>query len=66
MNSHDVVNLFNVPNKKALEVTRKKIVEDKTLSKLTSLDTNDVMSLLEFTIATTYFHFDGQFYQQVQ
>ena len=64
MNSHDVVSLFtNVPIKKALEVIRKKH-EDKTLSDSTNLDTNDMMSLLEFVLSTTYFQFDGQYYQQ--
>ena len=66
MNAHDVVSLFtNVPITKALEVTRKKIEEDKTLSDSTKLDANDVMSLLEFVMSTTYFQFDGQYYQQI-
>ena len=66
MNSHDVVSLFtNVPIKKSLEVIRKKLEEDKTLSDHTNLDVNDMMNLLEFMMSTMYFQFDGQYCQQV-
>ena len=51
--------LYNVPIKQALEVIRKTLEEDKTLSDSTNLDANDVM------MSTTYFEFDGQYYQQV-
>ena len=66
MNSHDVVNLFtNVPIKKVLEVSRKKLEEDRTLSERTNLTTDIRMRLLEFVMSTMYFQFDGQYYQQV-
>ena len=65
-NSHDVVSLFtNVPIKKALEVTRKNLEGDTTLSDKTNLDVNDMMSLLEFVMSTTYFQFDHPYYKHV-
>ena len=30
-----------------------------------NLGANDVMSLLDYVMSTTYFQFDGQYYQQV-
>ena len=60
MNSHDVVRLFtNVPIKKAMEVIRTKLEEDKKLSDQTNLDADDMMSLLEFMTSTMYFRFNG-------
>ena len=65
-NSLDVVRLFtNAPIEKALEVIRKKLEEDKTLSDRTNLNANDMMSLLEFIMSTMCFQFDGQYYHQV-
>ena len=61
MNSHDVVSLFaNVPIKKAMEVIKKKLEEEKNLSNQTNLDTYDLISLVEFLMSSTYF----QYYQQ--
>ena len=66
MNSHDAVSLFtNVPIQKAMEVIRTKLEEDKKLSDITNLNANEMMSLLEFVMSTTYFQFDSQYYQQV-
>ena len=31
----------------------------------TNLRTDDIMSLLDFVLSTTYFQFDGSYYQQV-
>ena len=65
-NSHDVVSLFNnVHIKKAMEVIRKKIEEDKKLSGQTNLDAYNAMGLLEFVMSTMYFQLHGQYYQQV-
>ena len=59
MNSHDVVSLFtNVPINKAMVVIRNRL-GDKTLINRMNLTPDDVMSLLEFVMSTTYFHFDG-------
>ena len=66
MNSHDVVSQFtNAPIIKSLEVIRKKLEKDKTLSDHTNFDANHVTSLLEFVMSTMYFQFDSQYYQQV-
>ena len=66
MNSHNVVSLFmNVPLTQAMSVIRKRLESDNTLCERTNLLTDDIMSLLEFVLSTTYFQFDGCFYQQV-
>ena len=38
---------------------------DKTLKSRMNLTLNDIISLLEFIMSTTYFQFDGKFYQHV-
>jgi hypothetical protein len=66
MNSHDVVSLFtNVPLKDAMDVIRKRLLADTTLFQRTNLLVDDIMTLLDFVLATTYFQFDGEIYQQV-
>ena len=56
MNSHDVVSLFtNVPLNQAMSVIRKRLESDNTLCECTNLLTDDVMSLLELVLCTTYF-----------
>ena len=63
-NSDDVVSLFmNVPIQVAMDVIRKRLLKDKTLKKHTDLSTDDIMSLLEFVMPTTYFQFEGVLYQ---
>ena len=42
-----------------------KLEGGKTLKNRTNLTQDDVMSLLEFVMLTTYFQFDGELYQQV-
>ena len=46
-------------------VIRKRFESDNTLRERTNLLTEDIMSLLEFVLSTTYFQFDGSFYQHV-
>ena len=66
MNSHSVVSLFtNVPINKEMVVIWKRLEGDKTLKNRMNFTPDDVMSLLEFVMSTTYFQFDGEFYQQV-
>ena len=56
MNSHDVVSLFtNAPTEKALEVIRKKLVEDKTLIERTHLNVNVHDDPSAFFMSTTYY-----------
>ena len=64
MNSHDVVSLFtNISLNQAMPVIRKRLGSDNTLHEHTNLLTEDIMSLLEFVLSTTYFQFDSTFYQ---
>ena len=64
MNSHDMVSLFtNVPLDQVMSVIRKRLESDNTLCERTNLLTDDIMSLLEFMLSTTYFQFDC--FQQV-
>ena len=56
MNSHDVVSPFtNVPIKKVMAVIRKQLEHYKALISRMNLTQNDIMSLLEFIMLTTYF-----------
>ena len=64
-NSHDVVSLFtNVPIPQAMSIVRQRLEGDGTLKSRTLLSVEDIMSLLEFILTTTYFVFRGQIYQQ--
>ncbi|XP_072041252.1 uncharacterized protein [Amphiura filiformis] len=64
-NSHDVVSLFtNTPIKEALGIIKQRLIEDKDLKKLTKLEVDDIIELLEFILTTTYFEFRGTIYRQ--
>ena len=64
-NSHDVVSLFtNVPIPQALDVVRQYLTNDTTFKTRTLLTVDDVMTLLEFVLTSTYFSFRVQIYQQ--
>ncbi|XP_072030152.1 uncharacterized protein, partial [Amphiura filiformis] len=64
-NSHDVVSLFtNTPIKEALDVIKKRLVEDKYLKLRTKLEVDDIIELLEFILTTTYFEFRGDIFRQ--
>ena len=63
--SFDVVSLFtNTPIEQALEVTARRLEKDSTLKKRTNLTVPDIMKLLQFTVTTTYFVFQGQLFVQ--
>ena len=42
-----------------MEVIRQKLEEDKKMYDQTNIDAGEVLSILEFMMSTTYFHFDG-------
>ena len=63
VNSNDVVSLYQCSCQEG-DGSHQEELEDKTLSDQTN-DAEDVMSILEFVMSTTYFQFDGQYYQQV-
>ena len=67
MVSYDVKALFtSVPTKKACIIIRQRLEEDLELNQRTSLSIDDIISLLEFCITSTYFSFEGKFYEQVE
>ena len=67
MVSYDVKALFtSVPTNKACIIIRQRLEEDSELNQRTSLSIDDIISLLEFCITSTYFSFQGKFYDQVE
>ena len=67
MVSYDVKALFtSVPTNKACIIIRQRLEEDLEVNQKTSLSIDDIISLLEFCITSTYFSFQGKFYEQVE
>ena len=63
--SFDVSSLFtNVPIQEAVQVIKKKLKEDQSLPSHTSLTRERITELLEICLITTYFRFQGWFYEQ--
>ena len=66
MLSFDVVSLFTVISAdKACVYIRKKLDEDTTLHSRTKLTTDEIISLLEFTLSNNYFMFNDSVYKQI-
>ena len=66
MVSFDVVSLFTaIPVDKACVYIRKKLDEDTTLHSRTKLTTDEIISLLEFTLSNNYFMFNDSVYKQI-
>ena len=64
--SYDVSALFtSIPVDLAIRVIRKKLELDPSWKEVTQLNIDQVMTLLEFCLTTTYFVFNGVFYRQV-
>ena len=67
MVSYDVKALFtSVPTTKACSIIKQRLEEDPELNQRTSLSIGNIISLLEFYITSTYFSFQGKFYEQVE
>ena len=67
MVSYDVKALFtSVPTTKACSIIKQRLEEDPELNQRTSLSIGNIISLLEFCITSTYFSFEGKFYEQVE
>ena len=67
MMSYDVKALFtSVPTTKATLIIKQLLEQDQELQQRTSLSIENILSLLEFCITSTYFSFQGKFYEQVE
>ena len=67
MVSYDVKALFtSVPTTKACIIIKQRLEEDPELNQRTSLSIDNIISLLEFCITSTYLSFQGKFYEQVE
>ena len=65
--SYDVTSLFtSVPINPALDIIKQRLAEDEDLHKRTSMNTQQIISLLEFCLNSTSFMFQGQYYQQME
>ena len=65
MVSFDVKALFtSVPIKPAINTIKKLLEEDPELHKRTSLSVKNITSLLEFCLTSTYFIFQGRYFEQ--
>jgi len=66
MVSFDVVSLFTaIPVEKACEYIRKKLNEDTTLHLRTSLTSDEIISLLDFTLSNNYLVYNDSIYKQI-
>ena len=66
LRSYDVLALFtSVPVDKALEIIRRRVTEDVTLSNRTPLSPDDIIAVLEKCLKGTYFLYKGEYYLQI-
>ena len=66
MVSFDVESLFTaIPVNKACDYIRNKLNNDSTLQSRISLTTDDIISLLDFTLSNNYFVYNNCIYKQV-
>ena len=67
MSSYDVKALCtSVAVDPALNIIHSKLQQDTTLHSRTPLSTHNIMSLIEFCLKSTFFSFQGKYYEQVQ
>ena len=67
MMSYDVKALFtSVPITKAITIIKQLLEQDQELQQRTSLSIENILSLLEFCITSTYFSFQGKFFEQLE
>ena len=65
MVSYDVEALFtSVPVKPAIAIIQKKLEAHKDLHHRTTTSPKQITSLLEFCLTSTYFTYEGKFYEQ--
>ena len=64
--SYDVSALFtSVPIEAATKIIQRKLEQDQQLYLRTTMKVEHITSLLEFCLKTTYFQFQGSFYEQI-
>ena len=67
MMSFDVESLFtSVPIEPSIEIIKKLLEDDKCLHLRTKMTVNQISCLLKFCLKTTYFTFQGKFFEQVK
>ena len=65
--SYDVTALFTcTPVQESLAIIKERLCNDNTLADRTDLSVDQVMSLLEYCLTTTYFQYDGQFFNNLK
>ena len=67
MMSFDVESLFtSVPVEPSIQIIKKLLEEDRSLHLRTKMTVNQISCLLDFCLKTTYFIFQGKFFEQVK
>ena len=67
VSSFDVSALFmSVPTDPAINILQRKLEHDEELLLTTSMTVEYIISLLEFCLKTTYFQFQGRYFEQIQ
>ncbi|XP_071476530.1 uncharacterized protein [Diadema antillarum] len=67
MVSYDVTALFTcTPVKESLSIIKERLRNDTSLVDRAELSVEQIMNLLEYCLTTTYFQYDGEFYQQLE
>ena len=65
--SYDVKALFtSVPMQPVLNIMKNKLENDKDLKQRTSMTVGHITSLLEYCLKSTYFVFQGKYYEQLE
>ena len=64
--SYDISALFTlVPIEAAINVIQRRLEQDQELHSRTNMKVEHITSLLEFCLKTTYFQFQGSFYEHI-
>ena len=66
ISSYDVSALFTSVPIESANIIRRKLELDKELHTRTTMKVEQIISLLELCLKTTYFPFQGRFYEQLQ
>ena len=67
MVSFDAKALFtSVPIQPAITIIKKMLEEEQSLHQRTTMSVNNISCLLEFCLKSTYFTYQGNYYQQLE